>query len=98
MVARPSLREEGAERVIAGLLVGGHGAIGLDTVLQAVQLPAGVAHLDTGLPDMDGETFTLHTNQKYLVKDSNHYKSNKNIYIVGKCFNLLTKEKREDFY
>ena len=22
----------------------------------------------------------------------------KNIYIVGKCFNLLTKEKREDFY
>ena len=53
------------ERVITDLLVGGHGAVGLDAVLQAVQLPAGVAHLDTGLADMDGETFTLHINKKY---------------------------------
>jgi len=27
-------------------------------VLQAVQLPAGVTDLDTGLADMDGDTFT----------------------------------------
>ena len=28
-------------------------------MLQTVQLPAGIAHLDTGLADMDGDTFTL---------------------------------------
>ncbi|RRT47944.1 hypothetical protein B296_00047529 [Ensete ventricosum] len=30
-----------------------HDAIGLDAVLEAVELPAGVAHLDAGLPDVD---------------------------------------------
>ena len=27
-------------------------------MLQAVELPAGIAHLDTGLADMDGDDFT----------------------------------------
>jgi hypothetical protein len=31
---------------------------GLDAVLQAVQLPAGIAHLDTGLADVDGDDLT----------------------------------------
>lgn len=31
----------------------GHGAIGLDAVLEAVELPAGVADLDPGLADVD---------------------------------------------
>ncbi|RWW44138.1 hypothetical protein BHE74_00050128 [Ensete ventricosum] len=30
-----------------------HDAIGPDAVLEAVELPAGVAHLDAGLPDVD---------------------------------------------
>ena len=48
------------------LLVRGHdGAVRLDAVLQAVQLPASIAHLDTGLANVDGEAFTLHTNGKY---------------------------------
>ena len=34
-------------------LVGRHLAIGLDAVLEAVELPAGVADLATGLPDVD---------------------------------------------
>ena len=34
-------------------LVGGHLPIGLDAVLEAVELPAGVADLATGLPDVD---------------------------------------------
>jgi hypothetical protein len=33
----------------------GHGAIGLDAVLEAVELPAGVADLDPGLPDVDAD-------------------------------------------
>ena len=56
-----SLTEEGVECIV--LLAGGgitrHHTIGLDPVLQAVQLPAGVTHLDSGLADMDRDTFTL---------------------------------------
>ena len=35
-----------------------HLAIRLDTVLQAVQLPAGVTDLYTGLADVDGDALT----------------------------------------
>ena len=56
-----SLAEEGVERVVTATngLVTGHLAIRLDTVLQAVQLPAGVTDLDTGLSNVYGDTFTL---------------------------------------
>ena len=55
VLARPSLTEEGVEGVIPASdgLVAGHLTVGLDAVLQAVQLPAGVAHLHAGLPHMD---------------------------------------------
>ena len=55
------LAEEGVEGVVAASdgLVRGHLAIGLDAVLQAVQLPACIAHLDSGLADVDRDTFTL---------------------------------------
>lgn len=33
-------------------------AIGLDSVLKTVELPTGIAHLDSGLADMNGQTFT----------------------------------------
>ena len=61
VLAGASLAEEGVERVItaANGLVTGHLAIRLDTVLQAVQLPAGVTDLDTGLSNVYGDTFTL---------------------------------------
>ena len=61
MLAGASLAEEGVERVIATTdgLVAGHLAIRLDSVLQAVQLPAGVTNLDTGLSNVYGDTFTL---------------------------------------
>ena len=35
-----------------------HLTIGLDAVLEAVQLPAGITNLDTGLADVDGDDFT----------------------------------------
>jgi hypothetical protein len=49
------LREESVERIIttADGFVRGHLAVRLDTVLQAVQLPAGITNLDTGLTDVD---------------------------------------------
>ena len=61
VLAGASLAEEGVERVIATTdgLVAGHLAIRLDSVLQAVQLPAGVTDLDTGLSNVYGDTFTL---------------------------------------
>jgi len=50
-----SLREEGVERVIATSegLVRGHLTIGLDTVFKAIEFPASITDLDTGLTDVD---------------------------------------------
>ena len=55
-----SLGEEGVEGVILDSdgLVGGHRTVRLNTVLQAVQLPARVTRLDTGLAEVDGDDFT----------------------------------------
>jgi len=60
VLAGTSLGEEGVESVVAAAdgLVGGHLAVRLDTVLEAVQLPARVTGLDTGLADVDGDDFT----------------------------------------
>uniref|UniRef100_S4RRR2 Uncharacterized protein n=1 Tax=Petromyzon marinus TaxID=7757 RepID=S4RRR2_PETMA len=55
------LAEEGVERVVAAAdgLVARHLPIGLDAVLQAVELPARVADLDTGLAHVDGDALAL---------------------------------------
>jgi hypothetical protein len=55
VLASTSLREEGVESVVAAAngLVGRHLAIGLDAVLEAVELPAGVTDLNTGLSEVD---------------------------------------------
>ena len=67
MLAGASLAEEGVEGVVTAAdgLVGGHLTVGLDAMLQAVQLPAGVADLDSGLADVDGDTLTLHTEKTH---------------------------------
>ena len=64
--AGAGLAEEGVERVVTTSdgLVAGHLAIRLDSVLQAVQLPAGVSDLDSGLSDVDGDTFPLSNEKK----------------------------------
>ena len=56
-----SLGKEGVERVVgdADGLVRGHLAVGLDAVLQAIELPASVPHLATGLAHVDGDAFPL---------------------------------------
>ena len=61
VLPRPGLGEEGVEGVIASPdgLVAGHLAIGLDAVLEAVELPAGVTDLGSGLADVNGDTFSL---------------------------------------
>jgi len=51
------LAEEGVARVVSGGF-GGHVTIGRDSVLQAVEFPAVVTDLDTGLTEMDRDTFT----------------------------------------
>ena len=63
MFAGAGLAEEGVEGVVAAAdgLVGGHLTVGLDAVLQAVQLPAGIADLHTRLAHVDGNDLTLHT-------------------------------------
>lgn len=61
VLASAGLAEEGVEGIIppAQRLVGGHLPVGLDAVLQAVKLPARVADLHAGLPDVDGDAFPL---------------------------------------
>jgi len=60
VLASSGLAEEGVERIITTSdgLVRGHLTIWLDTVLQAVQLPAGVTNLATGLSNVDRDTFS----------------------------------------
>ena len=63
VLACAGLGEEGVEGVVAAAdgLVAGHLAVGLDAVLEAVELPAGVAHLAASLAHMDGDALTLGT-------------------------------------
>jgi len=58
MIAATSFREEGLEGIVSESLIRWHMTIRLDTVLQAVQLPAGVSNLDSSLSDMNGDTFS----------------------------------------
>ena len=62
MIATSSLGEEGLEGVISEGLVRGHAAIGLDSMLEAVELPTSIANLATGLADMNRDTLTLKGN------------------------------------
>ena len=63
-----SLTEEGVEGIVSSSksLVTGHLSIRLDPMFQAVKLPAGIANLDTGLTDVDGDTLTLDTEKEDL--------------------------------
>ena len=56
MKSSPEERVEGVVSSSDGL-VGWHLTVRLDTVLQAVQFPAGIAHLDASLADMNGDYF-----------------------------------------
>ena len=66
MLASTRLTEEGVEGVIspANGLVTWHLAIGLDAMFQAVELPAGVADLDTSLAHVDGDALALWKRKK----------------------------------
>merc|ERR550534_3268431 len=60
VLSSSSFTEEGVEGIISTTdgFVTWHLTIRLDSMLEAVQFPAGVTDLDTGLSDMDGDTFT----------------------------------------
>ena len=59
VLPRTCLGEESVEGIIASShgLVRGHLAIGLDAVFKAVEFPAAIAGLDTGLAHVDRDTF-----------------------------------------
>ena len=61
MLSGSGLTEEGVEGVVSTStrLVTGHLSVRLDPMLQAVQLPTGITHLDSGLAHMHGNTLTL---------------------------------------
>ena len=45
--------EESREGFVSGVLLRGHGAVGLDAMLKAVELPAGGTDLAAGLANVD---------------------------------------------
>lgn len=59
VLSRACFRKEGVEGVVASsdCHVGGHLAIGLDSMLEAVELPAAIAGLNTGLAHVDTDAF-----------------------------------------
>ena len=61
MFACPSIAEESIERVVVtgSIYVPFHPSVWPYTMFQAVQLPAGIAHLDPGLADVDAQYFSL---------------------------------------
>jgi len=61
VLAGTSLAEEGVEAVVSSTnsFVRGHLAVRLDAVLKAVELPAGIADLDSGLSNVDRDALTL---------------------------------------
>ena len=60
MLASTCLAEESVEGVLSpSSLVIWHLAIRLDAMFQAVELPAGIADLDTSLANADGDALTL---------------------------------------
>lgn len=80
----PGLTEEGCEGVIvASGLVGWHLAVRLDTMFQAVELPAGIAHLDTSLAHVDRDAFTLKEKERGAAQ----------IWVEGCRFTLAQIEK-----
>merc|ERR1719321_1694218 len=60
VLASTSLGEEGVESIVttANGLVGGHLAVRLNAVLEAVEFPAGITSLDAALADVDRDNFT----------------------------------------
>merc|ERR1712113_936349 len=68
VLASTSLGEEGLEGVVPEGLIGGHVAVGLDAMFEAVELPAGVSDLATGLADVDGDALTHFEFEVELVK------------------------------
>eukprot|EP00962_Isochrysis_galbana_P028381 scaffold8972_cov118-Isochrysis_galbana.AAC.3 len=61
VLARAGLRKEGVEGIVAAAdgLVRRHLAVGLDAVLEAEELPAGIAGLNAALAKVNGDDLTL---------------------------------------
>lgn len=61
VLSRSGLTEESVEGIVptSDCLVTGHLSIGLDSMFQAVKLPAGVADLNASLSDVHRDTLTL---------------------------------------
>ena len=91
MLAGASLAEEGVEGVVAAAdgLVGGHLTVGLDAMLQAVQLPACIADLDSGLPHVDGDALTLHTEKEEVKVETGFFLNSRHQSNTPKQLNQL---------
>ena len=58
-LTRSSFVEESGEAVVSSILViSGKSSIRLQSVLQTVELPTGIAHLTSGLADVNRDTFS----------------------------------------
>ncbi len=61
--------EEGIKTVVAGSdsLVGWHLTVRLNAMFQTVEFPAGISDLNSGLANVDRDTFTLKKNRREKI-------------------------------
>ncbi|PWA21167.1 hypothetical protein CCH79_00009382 [Gambusia affinis] len=69
VLSRTGLTEEGIEGVVSSScgLITRHQTIRLDAMFQTIQLPAGIANLDSSLTNMDGNTLTLDKKKRLIL-------------------------------
>ena len=87
MLSSACLREEGIEGVIGlpNAVIIRHLSVRLDPVLETVELPAGIAHLDTGLADVKGNDFAhLHLAADIKLADISPANINTNTLPQGR--------------
>jgi hypothetical protein len=93
MFASSSLTEEGVEAVITSTngLIRWHLSVRLNAMFQAVQLPTGIADLNSSLSNMDRDTLTL---KQYITSHISMF--NETMVKVSK-FKVLLQKGRENF-
>merc|ERR1712080_289011 len=70
MLASAGFSEESCEGFVPESLVRRHVAIGVDAMLEAVELPAGVTDLATSLANVDGDTLAHFWKCSFVLKGS----------------------------
>ena len=96
--SRSSLAEKRVEGIVssANSFVARHLAIRLDSMLQTVQLPTSISNLNSGLANVDRNTFTLSEDRSALNTTHSFAGAVKTEFTIAFGRLLLVKERERD--